>query len=73
MAEKDITSKTIESFNDVFADIVNGFLFDGEKVISPDELTPADIFSQYKADGKSADKNVMFQNTGRMRISNLLL
>ncbi len=52
MAQKDITAKTLESYNDVFADIVNGFLFDGEKVISPDELTPADTFSQYKAEGK---------------------
>ncbi|MBQ8132871.1 MAG: Rpn family recombination-promoting nuclease/putative transposase [Clostridia bacterium] len=52
MAEKDITTKTVESYNDVFADIVNGFLFNGEKVILPDELTPADTYSQYKADGK---------------------
>lgn len=44
MAHKDITTKTIESYNDVFADIVNGFLFNGEKVISPDELIPSVFF-----------------------------
>lgn len=52
MAEKDTISKTLESYPDVFADIINGFLFDGEQVVQPDELTPADIASQYKADGK---------------------
>ena len=52
MAEKDITTKTIESYNDVFADIVNVFLFDSKKVIQDDELIPADVLSQYKADGK---------------------
>ena len=52
MAEKDTVSKTLESYADVFADIVNGFLFDGEQVVSPEELTPADIASQYKADGQ---------------------
>ena len=33
MAEKDKVQKTLESYNDVFADIVNGLLFDGEEVI----------------------------------------
>ncbi len=52
MSEKDTISKTLESYDDVFADIVNGFLFDGDQVVSPEELTPADISSQYKADGQ---------------------
>ena len=30
MGEKDITSRTLEAFDDVFADIVNGLLFKGE-------------------------------------------
>lgn len=33
MGEKDITQKNFEAYNDVFADIINGCLFDGEKVI----------------------------------------
>lgn len=52
MAEKDITNKMLESKNKVFADIVNGLLFDGKAVIKEDELTPADKESHYKADGK---------------------
>lgn len=32
MKEKDITEKTLESYSDVFADIVNVVMFGGEKV-----------------------------------------
>ena len=56
MAEKDTVGKTLEPYSDVFADIINGFLFDGEQVVKPEDLTPADIFSQYKA-----DKNIRSQ------------
>lgn len=52
MAEKDISEKTLESYNDVFADIVNGLLFQGEEVISPDDLEDRQGYSHYKADGK---------------------
>ena len=52
MAEKDRISKTLESYNSVFADILNVLLFNGKIVVRPDELTPADTESQYKADGK---------------------
>ena len=52
MAEKDTTTKTLESYNSVFADIVNCLLFDGKAVIDENSLTPADKESQYKADGK---------------------
>ena len=52
MSEKDTISKTLESYADVFADIINGFLFNGEQIVLPEELTPADTFSQYKADGQ---------------------
>ena len=52
MGEKDTTTKTLESYNSVFADIVNCLLFDGKSVIDENNLTPADKESQYKADGK---------------------
>ena len=51
MAEKDRTAKNLEAYNNVFADIVNGFLFDGRKVISEDDLIPAENESFFKADG----------------------
>ncbi len=52
MAEKDITQKILESYNDVFADIVNVLLFDGRQVIRPDELEDQAPRSAYKADGR---------------------
>ena len=51
MGEKDITEKTLVSFNDVFSDIVNGLLFDGRPVVDPGALTDAAPYSMYKADG----------------------
>lgn len=32
--EKDITQKTLERYNDVFADIINMLLFNGESVVT---------------------------------------
>ena len=52
MAEKDIAEKTLEAYNDVFADIANVLMFGGERVIQPDELEDAAPRSAYKADGK---------------------
>ena len=50
--EKDITEKTLEAYNDVFADIINVFMFNGRRVIKEEELTDAKARSYYKADGK---------------------
>lgn len=52
MGERDIIEKTLESYNDVFADIVNVLLFDGKRVICENELEEGSVHSQYKADGK---------------------
>ena len=52
MGEKDITEKTLEAYNDVFADIVNGFLFQGKQVVQEGALTDAQPFSMYKAEGQ---------------------
>ena len=37
MAEKDVIEKSLECYNDVFADIVNGLLFNGRKIVKEDE------------------------------------
>ena len=37
MGEKDITEKTLESYNDVFADILNALLFNGKQVVDPND------------------------------------
>jgi hypothetical protein len=38
MGEKDITEKMLADYNDVFADIVNGLLFDGKNVVDENGL-----------------------------------
>ena len=50
VAEKDILEKTLEDYNDVFADIVNGLLFHGEQKISPKDLVEAAPYSMYKTE-----------------------
>ena len=52
MAEKDITEKMLADYNDVFADIVNVLLFNGEGTINEDDLEPTQVKSMYKADGQ---------------------
>ena len=49
MGEKDLSQKTLEDYNDVFADIVNGCLFNGDDVIYEYELEQETQESIYKA------------------------
>lgn len=50
MGTKDIVGKNLFHYNDIFADTANVLLFDGEQLVSPDDLVDATPFSQYKAD-----------------------
>ena len=50
--EKDITQKTLERYNDVFADIINVLLFNGERVVTEDSLTDVLPGSILKMDGR---------------------
>ena len=52
MAQKDSSEKILESYNDVFSDIVNVLLFNGKQVLAADELEDQAPRSYYKADGK---------------------
>ena len=56
MPDKDIAEKSLEWFNDVFADIVNAyFAFNGGKngsMIQPDDLQDTKARSLYKSDGE---------------------
>lgn len=52
MGEKDIAEKTLEAWNDVFADIVNVLLFKGKQVVKEDELEAATPTSAFKAGKK---------------------
>ena len=72
MAEKDIVEKTLEAYNDVFADIVNVLLFDGRKVIREEELEEDSPKSIYKADGKLHEQErdvAKYWKNGNIRIA----
>ncbi|MGN0321178.1 MAG: Rpn family recombination-promoting nuclease/putative transposase [Lachnospira sp.] len=50
MGEKDITEKILEDYNDIFSDIVNVLLFDGEQRVEENSLVNVAVHSQYKDD-----------------------
>lgn len=52
MAEKDVTQKILEANNDVFADIVNGLIFQGKQVVQADELQDLFSISAYESEAK---------------------
>lgn len=51
MAEKDLASKKIEDYNEVFADIYNTLLF-GEQILNPNRLRSGSTESVYKTDNR---------------------
>lgn len=52
MQEKDITQKMLERYNDVFSDIVNVLLFNGNKVVMEESLLDTETDSILKIDGR---------------------
>ena len=50
LGEKDVLEKKLLKFNDVFADFVNGIMFDGKDVVKEDELVDLSGWSHYKGD-----------------------
>ena len=52
MGEKDLAEKTLESCNDVFADVINVLFVGGRRKIKEQELEQAVMGSVYKADRK---------------------
>ena len=46
--EKDVTEKSLEAYNEVFADIVNVLLFNGQHIIKENELQKESERSHYK-------------------------
>jgi hypothetical protein len=52
LGQKDISEKILLDYNDVFSDIINGIVFEGEQIVLPESLENMTVHSQYKADGK---------------------
>lgn len=56
MGEIDKNEKSLEDYNDVFKDIVNVLLFDGEEFVHEEDLQEASPYSNYTANGKIRDQ-----------------
>ena len=52
LPERDITEKHLETYDDVFADMVNVLLFKGQRRVGPGDLRDTRARTLYKADGK---------------------
>lgn len=73
MAEKDMSEKRLENYADVFADIVNVLLFDGKRLIQPNDLLDSLPKTSYKGDtGKLHEEErdiAKFWLNGRIKIA----
>lgn len=52
MGQKDIAEKSLEAYNDVFADIMNGIIFKGRKVVKEQDLQETATVSVFNSDKK---------------------
>ena len=66
MAEKDYLEKKLEDFNDVFSDIVNVLLFNGEHRVQEEDLETGLSRSSYKVEGTFEEQDVIQKSTGVM-------
>jgi len=72
MGEKDIAEKILLAYNDVFSDIVNVLLFEGQEIIQENDLEDQTTESAYKADGKlhEIDRDVAKRwKSGNLRLA----
>ena len=73
MGTKDITEKNLEEYNDVFADIANVLLFQGQRVIQERDLENSPARTMYKADDDKVHEQERdiskFWRKGRIRFA----
>lgn len=58
MGQKDLAAKELESRPEVFADIINALIYQGEQVVSPEQLQPAPTETLYPAPDGDVDKGM---------------
>ena len=77
MREKDITEKALENYNEVFADIVNALVFDGEKIVKGTELEqvlPRESYNNSEGEIHEQERDVVKAwKNGRIRIALLAM
>lgn len=65
MGTKDKTTRRLEEYNDVFADIINVLVFNGERRVREDDLIDIDTKTEIVADDKAfAVRNAMSPSSG---------
>ena len=72
MAEKDFYEKKLEDYNDVFADIVNVLLFNGENKVQERDLETGMVRSSYRMEGKHEEQerdSIKYWKDGQIRIA----
>lgn len=67
MAQKDSTEKNLESFPDVFADVINALLYKGKLILSAADLQPAPTETLYS--GITGHLRNQFQDVGKYEMS----
>lgn len=68
MGEKDTVEKTLLAYNDVFADIVNAIIFNGEDVVKESDLSDVQTESMYKVFEEIKSQLVMSRSIGTTKI-----
>lgn len=71
MAQKDLTEKNLESFPDVFADVINVLLYKGKLILSASDLQPAPTETLYS--GVSGNLRNQFQDVSKYEMSDSLI
>ena len=68
MGQKDLTQKDLECYTDVFADVINALMYDGEKVLQAENLQSAPTETLYHS-AKAGVRN-QFHDVSKYEIQN---
>ena len=66
MGQKDLTQKHLESYPDVFADVINALLYEGKEIVKPEELQPAPTETFYRS--KEGRLRNQFQDVSKYEV-----
>lgn len=64
MGQKDLVQKNLEYFPDVFADIINALLYQGEQMVDAEELKAAPTENLYM--GEAGKVKNLFQDVSKL-------
>lgn len=68
MGQKDLSSKQLEGYPDVFADILNVLVYEGKQAVSEEQLEPAPTETLYRS--KNGDLRNQFHDVSKYQVVN---